>query len=117
MVTVKETLPEIVRRLVETAQPEEIILFGSWARGEGRPDSDIDLLIIEATPFGPERSRLREIGRLDAALGRLPYATDLLVYSRDEVQKWLSSPNHVISRALREGTALYARSKTMGQPT
>ncbi|TRO81811.1 nucleotidyltransferase domain-containing protein [Desulfuromonas acetexigens] len=107
--TVEKVLPEIVKRLVAAAQPEEIILFGSLARGEGRPDSDIDLLVIETEPFGPERSRLVEIGRLEAALGRLPHATDLLIYSRDEIKKWKDSPHHVIGRALREGTVLYAR--------
>lgn len=107
--TVKEALPEIVRRLVAAAKPEQIILFGSWAKGEARPDSDLDLLVIEPEPFGPDRSRLQEIGRLEHALGRLPYPTDILVYSRDEVERWKSSTHHVIARALREGTVLYAR--------
>lgn len=107
--TAMDALPEIVRRLVATAQPERIILFGSWATGANKPDSDLDLLVIESEPFGKERSRLREIGRLERALGRLPYPTDILVYSRDEVERWRSSPNHVIAQALKEGTEIYAR--------
>ena len=107
--TAKDALPEIVRRLVEASQPEKIILFGSWATGTNRPDSDLDLLVIESSPFGKERSRLQEIGRLERALGRVPYPTDLLVYSRDEVDRWRSSPHHIIARAFKEGTEIYAR--------
>ena len=44
-------LADIVRRVVEAAKPEKIILFGSAARGEMGPDSDIDLLVIKAGKF------------------------------------------------------------------
>ncbi|HEX2770662.1 MAG TPA: nucleotidyltransferase domain-containing protein [Geobacteraceae bacterium] len=104
-----ETVQEIVQRLVAAAHPEQIILFGSRARDEARDDSDVDLLVIESEPFGPQRSRLWEIGRLESAIGRLSLATDLLVYSRVEVERWRDSPRHVIGRALREGRVLYAR--------
>lgn len=43
----KDVLDDIVRRIVEVAKPERIILFGSAARGEMRPNSDIDLLVIK----------------------------------------------------------------------
>ena len=42
------TLQEIVRRIVQVAQPEKIILFGSAARGEMGPHSDVDLLVIKS---------------------------------------------------------------------
>lgn len=109
MVTDKEALHEIVRRLVQAVDPEEIILFGSRAAGKARRDSDVDLLVIESDAFGPQRSRLREIGRLEAAIGRVPLATDLLVYSREEVERWRHNSRHVIGRALRDGQSLYAR--------
>lgn len=105
-----ETVQEIVQRLIKVAQPEQIILFGSRARDEASEGSDVDLLVIESAPFGPKRSRLSEIGRLESAVGRLSIATDILVYSRREVDRWHDSPRHVIGRALREGRVLYARS-------
>lgn len=107
--TEQETLQEIVQRLVAAAHPEQIILFGSRAQGKARSDSDIDLLVVESEPFGPQRSRLVEIGRLEMAIGRIPLATDLLVYSREEIDRWRNSSQHVIGRALREGKILYAR--------
>jgi predicted nucleotidyltransferase len=45
------TLSDIVRRVVEAAQPDKIVLFGSAARGEMGPDSDIDLLVIKGGKF------------------------------------------------------------------
>ena len=44
-------MADIIRRVVEVAEPEKIILFGSAARGEMGPDSDIDLLVIKAGKF------------------------------------------------------------------
>src|SRR5208282_3645972 len=38
---------DIVRRIVDTAQPEKVILFGSQARGDARPNSDFDVLVIK----------------------------------------------------------------------
>lgn len=107
--TAIDALPEIFRRLVTAAQPERIILFGAWVKATDRRDSDLDLLVIEKEPFGPDRSRLQEISRLERAMGRLLYATDILVYIQDEVERWQSSRHHVIARALREGTEIYAR--------
>jgi predicted nucleotidyltransferase len=40
-------LAEIVRRVVDAAHPDSIILFGSAARGETGPDSDLDLLVVK----------------------------------------------------------------------
>lgn len=39
-------LKEIVRRLVEALDPQMIWLFGSRGRGDARPDSDFDLLVV-----------------------------------------------------------------------
>ena len=104
-------LQRMVAAIVEAADPEQVILFGSRARGDARPDSDVDLVVVEAEPFGPGRSRRAEIVRLMRALGGCPVATDILVYSRDEVEYWRDSLNNVLARALREGRVLYERSQ------
>ncbi len=49
----KRKLGEIIRRVVKVAQPEKIILFGSAARGEMRPNSDVDLLVVKPEPSNP----------------------------------------------------------------
>ena len=42
----QEAIPEMVRRIVERFHPEKIILFGSHARGDAGPDSDVDLMVV-----------------------------------------------------------------------
>ncbi|MCO6434746.1 nucleotidyltransferase domain-containing protein [Nitrosomonas nitrosa] len=102
-------LQHMVDTFVREASPEAIILFGSRARGDARPDSDVDLLIVETEPFSPQRSRRKEAARLYIALKGLAISKDLLLYSRDEFEQWKNSMNHVVGRAVREGKVLHGR--------
>ncbi len=104
-----ELLGRMARRIVDAVDPEQVILFGSRARGDHRDRSDVDLIVIEAEPFGPERSRHGEMLRLYEALRGFRIPTDLLVYSQEDVDYWRDSRNHVLARALREGKVLYER--------
>ncbi len=99
----------MVQALVAVADPEQVILFGSRGRGDQRERSDVDLIVVESQPFRPGRSRHEETLRLMAALRHFGVPTDVLVYSRDEVEYWRDSINHVLARALREGKVLYER--------
>ena len=87
--------------------PEAVVLFGSYATGDARAGSDVDLLVVESDPFGPGKDRRREMTRLWRALAGFAVAKDILVYSHDEVSRWRNARNHVIARALREGKVLY----------
>ena len=102
-------LDRMIRTIVDEVDPEQVILFGSRARGDARPDSDVDLLVVESEPFGAGRSRHAETVRLNRALVATPVARDILVYSRDDIEQWRGSLNHVAARALREGRVLYTR--------
>ena len=42
----QKTIQQAVKRIVQTAQPNKVILFGSYARGDSTPDSDLDLMVI-----------------------------------------------------------------------
>jgi predicted nucleotidyltransferase len=92
---------------VREANPDTVILFGSRARGDARPDSDVDLLIVEPEPFSPQRSRCQETARLYLALRKLAMGKDLVLYGRDEVERLKDSAHPVVGRALREGRVLY----------
>ncbi len=105
----QQALEDMVKVIVEAADPEQIILFGSRSRGESRVGSDIDLLIVESDRFDEKRSRKKEMARLWRVLASFPFAKDILVYSRDEVVYWRNSLNNVVARALREGKVLYER--------
>ncbi len=102
-------LRQMVEVIVRERSPEVIILFGSRARGNARPDSDVDLLVIETQPFSPQRSRRKEVARLQMALRGLPLSKDILLYSREEFEHWKHSLNHLIGRAGREGRVLHGR--------
>ena len=104
-----DLLGRMVQTIVKEVDPEQVILFGSRGRGDQRADSDVDLIVVEGEPFGPKRSRHRELVRLYHALAGFLVATDILVYSHDDVDYWRDSLNHVLARALREGRVLYER--------
>ncbi len=89
------------------ADPERMILFGSRARGDAGADSDIALVVVEAEPFEPSRDRGAEETRLWRALAQFHVAKDILVYSRDEAERWRGDANHVLARAQREGRVPY----------
>jgi predicted nucleotidyltransferase len=104
-----EILREMVDVIVNAIDPERIILFGSRARDTAGPDSDVDILIVDSSPFGEKRSRVSQLVNLWRLLIRFPFPLDLLLFSRDEIDKWKESRNHVIGRAMREGKVLYER--------
>ena len=108
MVSVTDALLDrMVQAIVDEVDPEQVILFGSRARGDEHESSDIDLIVVEAEPFGPGRSRHKELVRLYHALAGFHVPADILVYSHDDVAYWRDSLNHVLARALREGRVLY----------
>jgi len=110
MIPVTERLlGEMVQAIVAEVDPEQVILFGSRARGDERESSDIDLIVVEAEPFGPERGRHKELVRLYHALAGFRVPADVLVYSHEDIDYWRDSLNHVLARALREGKVLYER--------
>lgn len=107
MIATNELVEEMVSVVVEACEPDAIILFGSYAAGKPGPDSDIDLLVIKPRQFTRSDERRKEMVRVWRALARFPVPKDILVYSRDEVERWRHSRNHVVAQALREGRVLY----------
>jgi len=93
------------RRNVETAQPEKIILFGSRARGDARPDSDFDLLVIQES----DEPGYRRDAALYLALAGLNAPVDVMTYTPEEVRDWSAVPQAFITTAIREGKVVYER--------
>lgn len=100
-------LDEMTKVIIEVASPEKVILFGSQARGTAGPHSDYDFLIVDAKPFGKERSRRQTAGKIWRALRHFDVSIDLLLYNNSEVEYLSQSLNHVVSCALREGKVLH----------
>lgn len=97
------TLQEIVRRIVEVAQPERIILFGSAARGEMGPHSDVDLLVVKRGEFDVRRLT----GEIYRSLHGVGEAVDVIVVTPEQVERYRNVHCLVIAPALREGREVY----------
>lgn len=96
-------LDEIVRRIVEVAQPDRIILFGSAARGDMGPDSDIDLLVIKAEV--PHRRKLAQA--IDLHLFGVPGPVDIIVVTPEDIERFGHKVGSIIRPALEEGKEIY----------
>ncbi len=102
---IRSSLDEIVRRIVERFDPEQIILFGSHARGAGGSDSDVDLLVVMPVE-GSRREKAVEIG---VALHDIRVPKDIIVTTPEDFE-WRKEIVGTIERpAAREGKVLYGR--------
>ena len=99
----EDVIAEAGRTLARAARsPARVILFGSWARGEARPDSDLDFLVIEREVD----SKLDEMVRLRDALPPLGVPVDVLVVSQEHAEDWAEVPGTMVHAALSEGRVL-----------
>lgn len=91
--------------LVQAADPERILLFGSQARGDESPDSDFDIMVVENQPV----DRFAEMVRLNRLLRPFEIAVDLLVVSAEKFQYWRETPGNVYYEADKTGQVLYQK--------
>jgi len=96
-------LADIVRRIVEVASPQKIVLFGSAARGAMGENSDVDLLVVKSGRF--HRGRLLEA--IYRNLHGAAEAVDVLVVTPEELQRYRDDPCLIVAPALREGKLVY----------
>jgi predicted nucleotidyltransferase len=99
-------IDEMVRRIVARFDPERIILFGSAARGEAGPDSDVDLLVVMPVK-GLKREKQLEIRKV---LRGIPTPVDIVVSTPEEFDWRQEIVGTIEYPAVQEGKVLYARS-------
>ena len=101
----QKTIKLMVERIVRRFHPEQVILFGSHARGTAGPDSDVDLLVV--MPFaGSGREKAVEIG---VALHGIGVPKDIVVTTPEEFEWRKKIPGTIERPAALEGKVLYAR--------
>ncbi len=103
--TLSDWVPEAVHIIVSQFQPRSVVLFGSVARGDDGPGSDIDLLVVFDAIEGRRHDRAVSVLR---ALGGLGAPVDVIVASSDDVALRGEQPG-ILRTALASGTVLYAR--------
>ena len=95
-------------------QPEQIILFGSRARGDAREFSDIDLIVIKETAT-PYRERFRE--SRDYLPEMLGVDVDVIVYTPEEVEQKIEARSPFLAAVFTDGVVLYDRNPIPGAPS
>jgi uncharacterized protein len=103
--TAADWIPVMTQRIVEQFQPVRIILFGSFARGDARPDSDVDLLVV--LPRVADKHEMM-VDIMDS-LADLSVSKDVLVTTPDEIERRGHIVGPVLRPALREGKVVYER--------
>ncbi len=98
-------IQEIVRRIVEVADPERIILFGSYANGTATEDSDVDLLVVTEALVGPRE----ETVRVRRALDPFRVGFDLILCSTEDFEVRRQAKWHIVYEADKTGRLLYDR--------
>jgi uncharacterized protein len=96
-----------VQTAVEVAKPSRVILFGSWARGEAKWDSDLDMAVLM-----PDSSldRLGEVHRgIRRMLGKIPMTIDLVVTTEGTAEQFRGSINSIYHCILTQGQVVYER--------
>lgn len=99
-----ELLDQITQKLVATMNPEKIILFGSHAYGKPNENSDIDLLVIVSDSNEPRHRRSRQAYKVLRGIG---VPTDVIVMTREEVNKKVNVQSSLINRVIHDGKVLY----------
>src|SRR5262245_60398930 len=94
-----DEIAEMVRRIAERFDPDQIILFGSRARGTARPNSDVDLLVVMPIAGSKRETQIA----IRCALHDIHVAKDIIVATPDEVEKRRNIIGTIIRPALREG--------------
>jgi predicted nucleotidyltransferase len=104
-IPVQDSIREMVRRIAAQFHPDRIILFGSHARGQASPDSDVDLLIVMPV----EGSKRRKATEIDGALADRTIPVDLIVVTPEEFERARHQIGSVLRPAALEGLVLYDR--------
>ncbi len=98
-------IDRVTRTNVERFNPKRIVLFGSHARGDADPESDLDLFIeMESDKRPPERDI-----EVDEVFGLRDWPMDLFVYTPEEVERFSGVIGTLVSTVEAEGRVLYER--------
>ncbi len=102
----QRAIDQVVQQIVEKFKPQKIILFGSYARGNPRPESDVDLLVIMNTPLKESKQSLEIRHHLGVMFGM-----DLIVHTPKRLKERVKMGDWFLRDILKEGKVLYEASR------
>jgi predicted nucleotidyltransferase len=98
----EETIRELVRRIADEFHPDRIYLFGSYAYGEPRPESDVDLLVVMETSQRETRQALQIRQYVNPMFG-----VDILVYTPSRLEERLTWGDSFLKEIVENGIVVY----------
>ena len=99
----KKAIDDVIRQIADKFKPEKIILFGSYARGNPRPESDVDLLIVMDTPLREVQQEILIQKNLEMDL----FGLDLIVQTPRKLQERVALGDSFLREILRDGIIVY----------
>ena len=101
----QEAIDQGGQQIVEKLKPQKIILFGSYARGNPRPESDVDLLVVMDTPLKEVQQAIQICQQVEHRFG-----LDLIVYTPGHLAERVEMGDWFLRDVLKEGKVLYESS-------
>jgi len=98
-----DSIERVGRSIGKAARARRVVLFGSYASGGARPDSDVDFLVIAESAL-PRHERSRS---LYSMFKPYPFPMDILVFTPEEVERELKEPDSFVASALARGKEVY----------
>jgi len=98
----QEAIDQVVEQIVEKFKPQKIIFFGSYARGNPRPESDVDMLVVMDTPLKDVRQAIEICQQIEYRFG-----LDLIVHKPTYLAEGIKNGNWFLRDVVKEGKVLY----------
>ena len=98
----QKAIDQVVKQIVEKFKPQKIILFGSYARGNPRPESDVDMLVVMDTPLKDVRQAIEICQQIEYRFG-----LDLVVHTPKYLVQRIKMGDWFLRDVLKEGKVLY----------
>ena len=98
----QKAIDQVVEQIVEKFKPQKIILFGSYARGKPRPESDVDMLVVMNTSLREVQQAIQICQKIEYRFG-----LDLIVHTPEHLADRLKMGDWFLKDVIKEGKVLY----------
>jgi uncharacterized protein len=109
-----DILDKIKKIIVHTYRPDKILLFGSRSRGDFTCESDIDIVVVSDRE--KDLPRVKRGLKVRLLLAKFELPIDILFFTHEEMQRWVTIPQSFTATLLREGTIIYEKRTTRVYP-